>query len=279
MRVSLSLNGKPIGQGAQRPRAFLAGLLAALALAFAAPASSAERIRIGIEAAYPPFSAVSPDGKFIGFDIDIARALCRETGAECTLFRQDWDGIIPALLAGKFDAILASMAITEERRKKVAFTDRYYNTSAKFARRTGSGIAIDAKGMAGRTIGVQRATVHDDFVTQVFGESARIMRYGTQEAAFRDAAAGKLDLLLAGSVVLSSGFLATEMGKGWEFAGPDFTDAKYFGVGAGIAVRKQDAELLGKLNTALRAILRNGVYKAINDKYFDFNVYGEPLPR
>lgn len=80
-------------------------------------------------------------------------------------------------------------------------------------------------------------------------------------------------------MVLSSGFLATEMGKRWEFAGPDFTDAKYFGVGAGIAVRKQDAELLGKLNKALRAILRNGVYKAINDKYFDFNVYGEPLPR
>ena len=279
MKASLSPNGKPVGQGAQRRRAFLAGLLAALALEFAAPASSAERIRIGIEAAYPPFSAVAPDGKFIGFDIDIARALCREMGAECMLVRQDWEGIIPALLAGKFDAIVASMAITEGRRKKVAFTDKYYNTPARFARRKGSGIAIDARGMTGRTVGVQRATVHDDFITQIFGESVRIARYGTQEAAFRDAAAGKLDLLLAGSVVLSSGFLATGMGKGWEFAGPDFTDSKYFGVGAGIAVRKEDTALLGKLNKALRAILRNGVYKAINDRYFDFNVYGEPLPR
>ena len=200
-------------------------------------------------------------------------------GAECTLVRHDWDGIVPALLARKFDAIVASMAITEERRKKVAFTDKYYNSPAKFARRKGSGVVIDAEGVAGRTVGVQRATIHDDFVTQVFGESVRIARYGTQEAAFLDAAAGKLDLLLAGSVVLSRWFLATEIGKGWEFAGPDFTDARYFGFGAGIAVRKQDTILLGKLNKALRAILRNGVYKAINDKFFDFNVYGEPLPR
>ena len=91
--------------------------------------------------------------------------------------------------------------------------------------------------------------------------------------------AGRLDLLLADSVAMADGFLATDQGKDWEFVGPDFTDPKYFGVGAGIAVRKDDADLLAKLNEALDAILRNGVYKAINDKYFDFNVYGEPLPQ
>ena len=109
-------------------RRLTTALLTAIALAFATGPAVAEKVKIGIEAAYPPFSAVSADGTFVGFDIDIANALCEEMGAECTLVQQDWDGIIPALLARKYDAIIASMSITEERKKKVAFTDKYYNT-------------------------------------------------------------------------------------------------------------------------------------------------------
>lgn len=258
---------------------FVAGLMTALTVVLAVGALAADKVRIGIEAAYPPFSSVAPDGRLVGFDIDIARALCREMGARCQLVQQDWEGIIPALLARKIDAIVASMAITEERRKKVAFTDKYYNTPAKFARGKGSRITIDARGLSGKTVGVQRATVHDNFVTAVFGDRARIVRYAKQDEAFHAAIAGKLDLLLADAVALAKGFLATDNGRGWEFVGPDFTEPKYFGVGAGIAVRQGDSVLLGMLNEALAAILRNGVYKAINDDHFDFNVYGEPLPR
>ena len=257
-------------------------LLALTALAFAAgPVAAKEwkKIKIGIEAAYPPFSMVAADGTFAGFDIDVAHALCEEMGAECTLVQQDWDGIIPALLARKYDAMIASMSITEERKKKVAFTDKYYNTPAKFARKKGSGIAIDAEGLSGKSVGVQRATTHDNFITEEFGDSVEIKRYATQDEAYLDAVAGRLDLLMADSVAMDDGFLATDQGKDWEFVGPDFTDPKYFGVGAGIAVRKQDTDLLDQLDKALAAILRNGVYKAINDKYFDFNVYGEPLPQ
>ena len=158
------------------PGIFAAALIAAATAISSTAATAADKLRIGIEAAYPPFSAVAPDGSFVGFDIDIANALCTEMGAECTLVEQDWDGIIPALLARKFDAIIASMSITEERKKKVAFTDKYYLTPAKFARRKGSGITVDAKGLAGKTVGVQRATVHDNFITQVFGERVRIKR-------------------------------------------------------------------------------------------------------
>ena len=254
-------------------------LLAATVLAFTAGPASADKVKIGIEAAYPPFSAVTADGTFVGFDIDIANALCEEMGAECTLVQQDWDGIIPALLARKYDAIVASMSITEERKKKVAFSARYYNTPAKFAQMKGAGIAIDPAGLAGKTVGVQRATTHDNFITEVFGEDVDIKRYATQDEAYLDAVAGRLDLLLADSVAMADGFLSTDQGKDWEFVGPDFTDPKYFGEGAGIAVRKDDTELLDKVNAALDAILRNGVYKAINDKYFNFNVYGEPLPQ
>ena len=254
-------------------------LLATTVLAFAAGSASADKVKVGIEAAYPPFSAVSADGTFVGFDIDIANALCEEMGAECTLVQQDWDGIIPALLARKYDAIVASMSITEERKKKVAFSAKYYNTPAKFAQKKGAGIAVDPAGLAGKTVGVQRATTHDNFITEVFGDDVEIKRYATQDEAYLDAVAGRLDLLLADSVAMADGFLSTDQGKDWEFVGPDFTDPKYFGEGAGIAVRKDDTELLGKLDAALDAILRNGVYKAINDKYFNFNVYGEPLPQ
>ncbi len=231
------------------------------------------KIRIGVEGAYPPFSSVEKDGTLKGFDIDIAMALCEEIGAECVLVPQDWDGIIPALLARKYDAIIASMSITEERKKKVAFSDKYYNTPAKFARKKGSGIAISKAGLKGKTVGVQRATIHDNFITGEFGDSVEIKRYGTQDEAYLDAISGRVDLLLADSIAMDAGFLKTDQGKGWEFVGPGYSDPKYFGVGAGIAVRKSDGELAKLFSLAIKVIRSNGVYHMINGKYFAFDVY------
>lgn len=248
-----------------------------LALALAGSQTEAKewkKIRIGVEGAYPPFSEVGPDGQLKGFDIDIANALCAELKAECSLVPQDWDGIIPALLARKYDAIIASMSITEERKKKVAFTKKYYNTPAKFARKKGSGIEISKAGLSGKTVGVQRATTHDNFVTGEFGEAVKIKRYATQDEAYLDAVAGRVDLLLADSVAMEDGFLKTDSGKGFEFVGPGYSDPKYFGEGAGIAVRKKDKDLAAKLNGAIKAIRANGTYAKINNKYFAYDVYG-----
>ena len=231
------------------------------------------KIRIGVEGAYPPFSSVEKDGTLKGFDIDIAMALCEEIGAECVLIPQDWDGIIPALMARKYDAIIASMSITEERKKKVAFSDKYYNTPAKFARKKGSGITISKAGLKGKTVGVQRATIHDNFITGEFGDSVEIKRYGTQDEAYLDAISGRVDLLLADSIAMDAGFLKTDQGKGWEFVGPGYSDPKYFGVGAGIAVRKSDGELAKLFSLAIKVIRSNGVYHMINGKYFAFDVY------
>jgi arginine/ornithine transport system substrate-binding protein len=231
------------------------------------------KIRIGVEGAYPPFSSVEKDGTLKGFDIDIAMALCEEIGAECVLIPQDWDGIIPALMARKYDAIIASMSITEERKKKVAFSDKYYNTPAKFARKKGSGISISKAGLKGKTVGVQRATTHDNFITGEFGDSVEIKRYGTQDEAYLDAISGRIDLLLADSIAMDAGFLKTDQGKGWEFVGPGYSDPKYFGVGAGIAVRKSDGELAKLFSLAIKVIRSNGVYHMINGKYFAFDVY------
>ena len=258
-------------------RKLFTAMLVATAMSIATGAANAgDKVRIGVEGAYPPFSWVDPDGTLKGFDIDMAMALCEEMKAECELVQQDWDGIIPALLAKKYDAIVASMSITEERKKKVAFTNKYYQTPAKFVRKKGSGIEITPESMKGKTVGVQRATTHDNFISGEFGDTVEIKRYATQDEAYLDAVAGRVDLLLADSVAMNDGFLSTDDGKDFEFVGPDYTDPKYFGEGAGIAVRKKDEELRGKLNMAIDTILKNGTYDAIAKKYFKFNVYGEP---
>jgi arginine/ornithine transport system substrate-binding protein len=253
-------------------------VFALIALVFAAGTVQAKdwkKLRIGVEGAYPPFSSTTADGTLVGFDIDIARALCNAMEAECTLVAQDWDGIIPALLARKYDAIIASMSITEERKKKVAFTDKYYQTPAKFITKKGAIKEFSPDVLKGKTVGVQRATIHDNYITDNYGKDVDIKRYATQDEAYLDIAAGRVDFLLADSVAISEGFLKKPEGQAYEFVGPDLTDPKWFGEGAGIACRKQDTDLVELLNKAIKQILADGTYKGINDQYFDFNVYGE----
>ncbi|MBT8346805.1 MAG: ABC transporter substrate-binding protein [Desulfofustis sp.] len=255
---------------------------ALLFVVFALTATSAfakdwNKVRIGVEGAYPPFSYVTPSGELAGFDIDIAKALGEAMGAEITLVPQDWDGIIPALLAKKYDAIIASMSITEERMKKVAFTNKYYHTPARFVSKKGDIMEFSPEAIKGKKIGVQRATIHDRYLTDNYGKDVEIKRYGTQDEAYLDLTAGRVDMLLADSVALSDGFLKKPEGSDYEFVGPEMTDPKWFGPGAGIAIRKDDTELVEKFNMAIDKIRAEGTYKTIQDKYFDFNVYGKEL--
>lgn len=260
-------------------KAFFIVVLGALALSLVGTQVSAkewDQVRIGVEGAYPPFSYVTPEGELEGFDIDIGWALCESMGVECEMVQQDWDGIIPALLARKYDAILASMSITEERKKRVDFTDKYYQTPGKFVRKKGSGIEITQEDLEGKVVGVQRATTHDSFLTDNFGDTVEIKRYGTQDEAYLDLTSGRLDLILADSVAIDDGFLKTEAGQEFEFVGPDYADPQWFGEGAGIAVRKGDDELREMFNQAIEDIRTNSTYTEIQNKYFDFDVYGGP---
>lgn len=233
-----------------------------------------DKVRIGVEGAYPPFSFVTPEGELAGFDIDIAKALGEAMGAEVTLVAQDWDGIIPALLAKKYDAIIASMSITEERKQKVAFSNKYYQTPAKFIAKKGTMDPFSPEAMKGKKVGVQRATIHDRYLTDNYGNDVEIKRYGTQDEAYLDLTAGRVDMLLADSVALSDGFLKKPEGAEYQFVGPDLSDPRWFGEGAGIAIRKEDTALAELFNQAIDKIRADGTYKAIQDKYFDFNVYG-----
>lgn len=239
------------------------------------PLSSAkEQIRIGVEGAFPPFSFLAQNGEIQGFDIDIAHALCAELQAECKLVAQDWDGMIPALLARKFDIIIASMTITEKRKKKVAFTNKYYQSPNKFVRRKGSGIEINQQGMQDKIIGVQRSSTSDSYISDNYKDITTIKRYANQDDAYLDMQAGRIDLLLADAYNLEDGFLNKEGGEQFEFVGPTLSNPKWFGEGNGIALRKQDNELRERLNLAIDKIRTNGVYQEIQDKYFDFNIFG-----
>jgi len=236
---------------------------------------AADKIRIGVEGAYPPFSQTNSDGSLSGFDIDITYALCNAMGHECTLVKQDWDGIIPALLAKKYDAIIASMSITEERKKRVAFTNKYYQMPVKFVRHKGSGLALSAQGLKGKRIGVQRGTTFDNYVTDNYGNQAEIVRYTSQEEVFLDLQTRRLDATLAERAAVEEGFLSTPAGKDFEFFGPDITDPRWFGEGIGIALRKQDTKLVQEFNDAIATIRQNGEYRRINDKYFTYDIFGD----
>ena len=156
----------------------LVKIVAATAIALAAATGLAsakewKEVRIGTEGAYPPFNGLDASGKLVGFDVDIGKALCEKMKVNCTFVAQDWDGIIPALLAGKYDAIVASMSITEERKKKVAFTNKYYDTPASFIAAKDSKITdLSPEGLKGKVIGTQSSTTHANFLEEVYGPPA-----------------------------------------------------------------------------------------------------------
>ena len=254
---------------------FVTTLAAAAVLAAAAfaPATAGDKLRIGVEGAYPPFSWKEADGTLMGFDIDIAMALCEKMGRECELVEQDWDGIIPALLAKKYDAIVASMSITEERKKRVDFTQKYYNEPAKFVAPKGSGLEATPEAMAGKSVGVQRGTIHQCYMEKVFPDT-ELRLYGTQEEVFLDLSAGRIDAQISSSIQAEEGFLNTDAGQGYEFVGGDQFLLECHGEGAGIAVRKGEDDLRESINAAIKAIRDDGTYQEINSKYFKYDIYG-----
>ena len=239
-------------------------LLALAVLVLVSGNAVADKVRIGTEGAYPPFNMIDKNGKPAGFDVDIAKALCEKMSADCTFVTQDWDGIIPGLLARKYDAIVASMSITDERKKAVDFTDRYYSNSLRFIAKKGSG--IDPNKLKGKSIGAQRATIAANYAEEVKDAKAKL--YDTQENAYLDLSSGRIDLLVT-DMLPGYDWLQSEQGKGFEFIGENIDiDDKI-----GIAVRKGDDKLRKSLNKAIAAIIADGTYAKINAKYFPFSIY------
>jgi polar amino acid transport system substrate-binding protein/arginine/ornithine transport system substrate-binding protein len=249
-------------------------LVAALLVAAvtAVQAQTPLKLRVGVEGNYPPFSQISPDGKLSGFDIDIANAVCAQMKAECTLVQQEWDGMIPALTAKRFDFIVASMTITDERKKAVDFSDPYYDVPSRFVAKAGAFADHSPATLKGKTIIVLRNSPRDKYVTDNYKDST-ILRANKEPEVYLELAAGRGDIALGSSVVSSESFLKKPEGKGYAQVGPTVRIGA--GSGVGIALRKNEPELQNRINAALKAIKADGTYKKLMAKYFDFDISGD----
>jgi len=242
-------------------------LAAAASLVFSASAM-AEKLKMGIEAAYPPFNNKDASGNVVGFDKDIGDALCAKMKVECEVVTSDWDGIIPALNAKKFDFLISSLSITEERKAAVDFTDPYYSNKLQFIAPKNVDFKTDKASLNGKVIGAQRATLAGTWLEDEMGSNITAKLYDTQENAYLDLTSGRVDAILADKYV-NYDWLKTDAGRAYEFKGDPMVESDKIA----IAVRKGDNELRNKLNAALKEIIADGTYKKINDKYFPFSIY------
>ncbi|NDL65863.1 transporter substrate-binding domain-containing protein [Acerihabitans arboris] len=241
-------------------------------VAFNANAQDSAKIRIAIEGAYPPFNYIEK-GQLAGFDVDIAHNLCSKMNASCEFVTQEWGGMIPGLLAGKYDAIVSSMRATEARRKQIDFTDKYYDTPSRFIAPKDTTITdVSPKGLVGKTIAVQAGTTQEVYLNDMYKDST-IKSYKTQDDANRDLASGRVDVTFSDMVMLYNFINKTQDGSCCKFVGGDIKSEKYFGNGFAVAIRKDSQELRDRFNAAIKQIVSDGSYKKINDKYFPFSIY------
>ena len=267
---------------------FFLSSIAALTILFSS--AQADSIRIGTEGAYPPWNAKDESGKLIGFEVELANWLCIYMGADCTLVEQDWDGMIPGLIMRKYDAIMAGMSITDERMKTINFSQGYADEVASLAVMKGSplegmdtpkAINLSTGGgdvkkalktltaaLAGKTIGVQTATIHQNFLESGDVGSVKIRTYKTQDEVNLDLAAGRIDAALAAAVAFTD--YAEKSGKPVVLVGPTFSGGA-FGNGVGVGIRKDDTALLKKFNAAINQARKSGKISELATKWFGFD--------
>lgn len=236
--------------------------------------AQSREMRVAIDATYEPFTFKNAAGKPVGFDVDIAKAICDQLRRKCVFVDQAWDDMIPGLLSKKYDVIISSMSITEERLKQVDFTEKYYNTPSRIVIR--KDIKFEGpSSLKGKKIGVLKTSTQEKYALgELQPKGVNVVSYDAQDQVYTDMKAGKLDGTVADIVEVSGGFLSKPGNEAYGFAGTGLYTPKYFGVGVGVALRKGQPEFKDQINGAIKAIRANGMYKAINDKYFKFDVYG-----
>ena len=232
-------------------------LLTAL-LAGTAFAAQAKDITFAMEPSYPPFELTNEKGEIIGFDVDVANAICKEIQATCHFKSQAFDALIPSLKAKRFDAAISAIDITEARAKQVSFSDPYYDSSASFI-----GMKGKADLAAAKNVGVQNGTTYQQYVVAETKQYTP-KSYASLQDAILDLKNGRIDVIFGDTAVLAD--MLTKQAD-LAFVGDKVDNKKYFGNGLGIAVNKGSKELLADLNTGLAAIKANGEYQKIYDKW------------
>jgi len=250
--------------------------LAALALAaigLCASAKEWKEVTIAMDATYPPFESVGPDGKLVGFEVDLSNALCEELKLKCKLVNVAFDALIPGLVTKKSDALITSLNINEDRKRVIDFSEPYYRMENRFVARKGANIAISREGLKGKTIAVQAGTAQASYVRKLYGDVAEVKYYQGASEPYLELLSGRADLHFGFVVQINDSFLSKD-GKGYEFVGPSVSgkDDKTLGEGVAVAVRKDDKELKALFNQGLQSVRKNGTLKKINDKYFPFTL-------
>ncbi|OZI36016.1 ABC transporter substrate-binding protein [Bordetella genomosp. 1] len=249
-----------------------------IALACVAATSYAKdwtTVRFGVDSSYPPFESKGPDGKLVGFDIDLGNEICARLKAKCVWVESDFDGLIPALKAKRFDGVLSSMTITEQRARQIAFSAKLYNTPTRLVTRKGAALTPAVDTLKGKTVGVEQGTTQEAYAKKHWApKGVKVVPYQNQDLVYADLISGRLDAALQDRLQAEMGFLNTPRGADYAFAGGDIKDAETLGEGAAIGLRKEDADLKAKIDQAIADILKDGTYQKIERHYFDFDIYG-----
>lgn len=227
-----------------------------------------QTINFAMEATFPPFEYIDAQGQIRGFEVDLAKALCKQMQVQCTFSNQPWVSLIPSLKLGKYQAIMSAMSITPDRQRQVAFTDPYYATTAHFVAPINSKLIATPEGLVGKTVGVQIGTTSAVYLEAKYGKIVKTKTYPNQQEALLDLVAGRVDTVLGDTPVTLDWLRQHGMEKQYHFVGSAINDPAFFGVGYGIAVQKNNAELMAAFNQALAAIKANGTYQKIVDAYF-----------
>lgn len=251
-----------------------------------------DQVRIATEGAYAPYNFMGPGGKLEGFEVDLAHALCDRMKAKCEILQQDWDGIIPALQAGKYDAIMAGMNVTDKRKEVIDFSEPYVRETNGFGAAKDGPLAklpdagrIDLTAdpaaakklvdemkpiLKGKAIGVQVSTIHANFLDKYFKDTVDIREYKTTEQHDLDLAAGRIDGIFASRAAERTTFEKPDF-KGYGTVGPNFV-GDVFGVGVGVGMRKNEPELKAKFNAAIEALKADGTLKSLSMKWFKTDI-------
>lgn len=235
-------------------------------------------LKVGMEGTYPPFTYKNSSGELVGFEVDLANELSKRMGIDMEFICNEWDGLIPGLLAGKFDMLIATVSITPARQKKIDFSISYRASTGRFVARKGLGVnpynedgTPNPDALKGSKVGVTRATTHNNYLDKKF-PGVEYSLYTQTSDMLLDLQAGRIDLVFHGPIKMSASFLELPAGKDFEYVGEEIEDTEIFGSGVGVAIRKGNEELLKKVNDALESIFADGTFEKINKKYWNFSV-------
>ena len=248
---------------------------------FASGSVQAETLRVGMECTYAPFNFKNAEGDLVGYDVDVAKGVAGKIGADLEFVCQEWDGMIPALLANKFDLVVASMSITEKRMEKMDFPSPYRfsigqivgsnKIETKLFDDAGEPIAANFNGLK---VGLERATTYTHWFENVLPD-ADVLLYDSNEALYLDLQNGRTDIIMTNPMKAHLRFLSEDAGSGFGFVSPAISEEEYFGIGVGIGLRQGQDDLKSRLNGAIKELINNGSLTEYALKIFPFAIHDQ----